>query len=275
MASTSEIFESAGITPNQVEALIDASCGILNTIGERVGFPNRISEGERNDRAVRDLLNTLHDSRLPRTKTLGWEQVRQFFEDHGCVVTGHPEGRWYRESWEALDKAGLTSATQYETFELAQTVLKLRALCLLAMYLGIYQAAGPYSELAGYFSEHPDVSGYLDSLDVEMKDIWELARVSGMLATSALSYFEDEETHDGQLREIAMDFVSEENRAIFDALVEHHGGIVELFVSLWNSRVSPDDVEPFESVVDSMRPQDGKTQVWAYVEERMDGWSWI
>ena len=108
-----------------------------------------------------------------------------------------------------------------------------------------------------------------------MKDIWELARTSGVLETGALSYFEDEEANDGQLHEIAMDFVSEEGTAIFDALVQHYGGNVELFVSLWNSRVSPDDVEPFETVVDSMRPQDGKVQVWAYVEERMVGWSWI
>ena len=274
LASTSEIFESASITPNEVEELIDASCGILNSIGERLGFPNKISEGERDDRAVRYLLKTLHDSRLPRTPTLGWDQVRQFFEDHGCVVTGHPESRWYRESWDALDKAGLTSTTEFQEFELAQTVLKLRALCLLAMYLGVYQAAGPYSELGGYFSEHPDVTWYLDSLDVQMKDIWDLARMSRMLETGASSYCVDEEADDEQLREIAMDLVSKENTAIFNALVEHYGGDLELFMSLWNARLSPDDAEPFETMVDSMRPQAGQTEVWAYVEERMEGWSW-
>ena len=274
LASTNEIFESASITPNQVESLIDPLCVILNSVGERVGFPDRISEGERNERAVQHLLKTLHDSRLPRTKTLGWDQMRQFFEDHGCVVTGHPEIRWYRESWGALDKAGLASTTKFQKFELAQTVLKLRALCLLAMYLGMYQATGTYSELGGYFSEHLDVFWYLDSLNVQRKDIWELAHVSGMLQTEASSYCEDEETDEEQLREMAMDLVSEDNTAIFDALVEHYGGNVELFVSLWNSRVSPDNVEPFEIVVDSMRPQDGTAEVWAYVEERMEGWSW-
>ena len=274
LASTSEIFKSANITPNQVEALIDASCGLLNTIGEKMGFPNRISEGERDDRAVRHLLKALHDSRLPRTKRLGWDQVRQFFADHGCVVTGHPESRWYRDAWEALDKAGLTNTTEFQDFELAQTVLKLRALCLLAMYLGVYQAAGPHSELGGYFSEHPDVSWYLDSLDVQMKDIWELTRTSGVLEPSASSYCEDEEADDEQLREIAIDLVREENRAIFNALVEHYGGNVELFLSLWNSRMAPDDAEPFETVVDSMRPQDGTAEIWAYVEEEMKDWSW-
>lgn len=273
LVSTGAIFESASITHEEVETLIDTTCEILNAISERVGLPNRIAEGERDERAVRHLLITLHDSRLPRTKTLGWDQVRQFFEDHGCVVAGHPEIRWYRESWEALDRAGLTSITQYRAFELAQTVLKLRALCLLAMYLGMYQAAGPYSELAGYFSGHPDVFWYLDPLGVKMMDIWELARISGRLETSALSYFEDEGADDEQLREIAMDFVSEESSSIFCTLVEHYGEIFELFVSLWNSRVLPDDVEPFEGVVDSMRAQDGKVEVWAYVEEGMESWS--
>lgn len=274
LASTSEIFESVNITPNQVETLISASCGILNAIGEKMDVPNRISEGERNDCAVRNLLNALHDSRLPRTKTLGWEQVKQFFEDHGCVVTGHPESRWYRESWEALDKAGLTSTTRYQACELAQTVLKLRALCLLAMYLGLYQAAGPNSELAGYFSEHPDVSSYLDSLEVETKDIRELARTSGMIELSPSSYREDEETDDGQLREIAMDFVREENKAIFDALVEHYGGVLELFVSLWNSRMSPDEAESLLSVVNTLEPIGSKLAIWSYVEEGMTDWSW-
>ena len=274
LASTNEVFENAGIAPNQVETLIDTLCGILNNIDERVGFPDRISERNGNERAVRHLLKTLHDSRLPRTKTLRWDQVRQFLEDHGCVVTGHPESTWYREAWEALEKAGLTSTTESQEFELAQTALKLRALFLLVMYLGIYQAAGTYSELGGYFSEHPHVSSYLDSLDVKMENIWGLARESRMLEADASSYHEHEESDDELLHEIAMHFVSDENMAIFDALVEHYGGNVELFVCLWNSRMPSDEIEPFEVVVDSVRSQDGKVGVWAYVEERMVGWSW-
>lgn len=220
-------------------------------------------------------MNALHDSRLPRTKTLGWDEVRQFFEDHGCVVTDHPEIRWYRESWEALDKAGLTSTTQYQTSELAQTVLRLRALCLLTMYLGVYQAAGPYSELAGYFWEHPDVSCYLDSLDVQMKDIWELARTSGMLEkANATSYGEDEDADDGQLCEIVMDLAREENKVIFDTLSEHYGGVVELFVSLWNSRMSPDEAESILSAVNVLEPIGSKLAIWSYVEEGMTDWSW-
>ena len=274
LASSSEILEDASVTPDQIERLIDASCRILNNIGERLGFPDRISEGDRNEQAVQHLLDSLHDGRLPRTRPLAWDQVRPFFEEHGCVLVGRPEIRWYREAWEALDKAGLTSTTEYEQFELAQTTLRLRAICLLAMYLGMYQAAGPHSELGGHFDDHQDISWYLDSLDVQMEDVWKLACASGFLEPDATTYWDDEETDDGQLGEIAMDLARDESRPIFDALVEHHDGNIALFVSLWNSRVSPEDAEPVESVVDSGHFGDGKPEVWAYVEERMQGWRW-
>ena len=82
----------------------------------------------------------------------------------------------HRLEWGALEKVGLTSTTECKEHELAQTETKLRALCLLAMYLGVYQAAGEYSELGGYFSEHDFFSSYLVSLSVELEEIWELAR---------------------------------------------------------------------------------------------------
>ena len=274
LASSSEILEDASVTPDQIERLIDASCRILNNIGERLGFPDRISEGDRNEQAVQHLLDSLHDGRLPRTRPLAWDQVRPFFEEHGCVLVGRPEIRWYREAWEALDKAGLTSTTEYQQFELAQTTLRLRAICLLAMYLGMYQAAGPHSELGGHFDDHQDISWYLDSLDVQMEDVWKLACASGFLEPDATTYWDDEETDDGQLGEIAMDLARDESRPIFDALVEHHDGNIALFVSLWNSRVPPEYAEPVESVVDSGHFGDGKPEVWAYVEERMQGWRW-
>ena len=150
---------------------------------------------------------------MPRTRPLAWDQVRPFFEEHGCVLVGRPEIRWYREAWEALDKAGLTSTTEYQQFELAQTTLRLRAICLLAMYLGMYQAAGPHSELGGHFDDHQDISWYLDSLDVQMEDVWKLACASGFLEPDATTYWDDEETDDGQLGEIAMDLARDESRA--------------------------------------------------------------
>ena len=38
LASSSEILEEANVTPDQIEGLIDASCRILNRIGERIGY---------------------------------------------------------------------------------------------------------------------------------------------------------------------------------------------------------------------------------------------
>ena len=274
LASASEVLDCANITPDEIEALIDKLCGLLNTIGERMGFPGGISKGERNELAVQQLLETLHDNRFPSTDALSWDQVRQFFKEHGCVVVGHPEFRWYQESWEALGNAGLTSATEFEEFELAQTVIRLRAICLLAMYLGMYQAAGSFSELGGYFEDHPGVSWYLDSLDVQLEDIWDLAQTSGVIETDASSYCEDEETDEELLCEIAVDLASEENGVVFDALVEHYGGNEKLFASLWNSRVPPGDAEPFEAVVNSVQSLGAKLNVLGYVEGRMEGW-WI
>ena len=203
-----------------------------------------------------------------------WNQVRRLFEEHGCVMIGHPEMRWYQESWEALEKAGLTSIAEFEQFELGQTVLKLRTLCLLAMYLGMYQAAGKFSELGGHFSEHPPSSWYLHTLNVTMEEIWELARLWGILETECSSYWEDEEVDDEYLREIAADLVSENNDSIFRVLEEHFGGNVGLFVSIWNSRLPLDQVEPPENVVNTGYQGDGKLEVWTYVEEGMTSWSW-
>ena len=77
---------------------------------------------------------------LYETDDLEWHEVRDFFEAHGCVICGSPEMRWYQESWGALKRAGLADTTEFEEDELAETIPKLRAICLLAMYLGIYQA---------------------------------------------------------------------------------------------------------------------------------------
>ena len=71
LTATSKALDDASVTPDQVEELIEASRGLLNRIGERAGFPDTISDGERNERAVQNLIDTLHDNRFPRTKTLG------------------------------------------------------------------------------------------------------------------------------------------------------------------------------------------------------------
>ena len=203
---------------------------------------------------------------------LRWSEVEGFFQEHGCVIVDAPELRWYRESWGALEKAGLTGAAESEAFGLDRTAPRLRAVCLLAMYLGIYQAAGEYSELGGYFSEHIPCSWYLDSLNVDIEDLWDAARRMGALETDAESYREDEDADDELLYELAMELVGVETDAIFSTLVDHYGGKTELFVSLWRSRSAPDEDEPVEDIVDTVHPGDGKLEVWAYVDEGMTGW---
>ena len=215
---------------------------------------------------------------MPKIASLEWDHVQQFFEEHGCVVTYNPEMEWYQNSWYALEKAGLTCTAEFADRNLDQITLKLRALCLLVMYLGIYQAAGKNSELGGYFSEH-ELSWYLDTLNVTMEDIWRMAHRVGMIETDFPSDCEDEEVdeevNDELLTEIAMEMVSESNDAIFRVLKDHYGGDIGLFASLWNSRFPPDKEEPLEDVVDPTQYLGEKVEIWAYVEEGMIGWSWI
>ena len=57
--STESVFGDVSITPNAIIELIDAVCLLLNEVLSELDFPNRISEGERNRRAVRSLLAAL------------------------------------------------------------------------------------------------------------------------------------------------------------------------------------------------------------------------
>ena len=59
ISSREKVFKDASITPDQVEALIDAVCDVLNSVLEEFRCPNRIAGGERNQRSVQFLLETL------------------------------------------------------------------------------------------------------------------------------------------------------------------------------------------------------------------------
>lgn len=207
--------------------------------------------------------------------SLQWGQVEGFFRIHGCVIVGAPELLWYRESWGAMEKAGLINAAEFKNSELNHTMSKLRTVCLLAMYLGIYQAAGEFSELGGYFLEHPHCSSYLDSLNVDINDIWTFTRHVGWLETDTENYWEDEETDDDLLYELAAELITDETSAIFSALLKHYGNETKLFVSLWESRMLADEAEPLENILNSGYFGDGKLEVWTYVDEGMSGWRWI
>ena len=139
---------------------------------------------------------------------LEWHEVRGFFEANGCVVVDSPELRWYQESWGALRRSDLTDTSEFEEDDPAGTMPKLRALCLLYMYLGMYQAAGEDK----YYFEHPSVSSYLHSLGVDLEDIWKLAHRRDMLKADYRNYSDDDQTDDEDLYDIATQIVSDQKQ---------------------------------------------------------------
>ena len=62
LAFMDTVFEENQITPNQIKALIDELCDVLNRIRAELEYPNCISGGERNRRAVQFLLETLQSN---------------------------------------------------------------------------------------------------------------------------------------------------------------------------------------------------------------------
>ena len=113
---------------------------------------------------------------------MDWGDVAGFFDEYGCVMMDHPELRWYQESWGALMRAGLAGRTRFDDYEHAQAHLKLRAICLLAMYVGIYQQVPYGPELGGCFFGHPGISEYLEALHLDDDTLWEMARIGRVSA---------------------------------------------------------------------------------------------
>ena len=56
---SSKVFEKAGVTYNEIRALIDSTCCALNKVAEETAFPNRISKGARYEDATLSLLEFL------------------------------------------------------------------------------------------------------------------------------------------------------------------------------------------------------------------------
>ena len=228
------------------------------------------------------------------TDELDWDDVESFFYEYGCVMMNHPELRWFQESWGALLRTGLASCTRYEDYEHAQTLLKLRAICLLAMYLGIYQQGSDYGpQLGGYFNGHPGIWEYLEAFKVDDKSLWEMARIDGYLSdgeTGGVEEHDDEEAEDEDeraeiLRDAVLEWIREENDSIYKVLEAHYGGAVGLFASLWNSRKSLHRVDPHEDVVNPTLPPNAgldylftspelgeMAEVHDYVESGMRDW---
>ena len=57
------VFDRYGITPDEIRELIHEICDVLNQVGRRIGYPTGISDGERSERAVIALLETLRRGR--------------------------------------------------------------------------------------------------------------------------------------------------------------------------------------------------------------------
>ena len=227
------------------------------------------------------------------TDELDWDDVERFFDEYGCVMMNHPELRWYQESWGALMRSGLAGWTRFKDYAHVQTLLRLRAICLLAMYLGIYQQGSEYGpELGGYFFGHPWIWDYLEALKVDHDSLWEMARIDGYLPDEESGRVEerdDEETDEDEkadiLRDVVSELIREENDSIYRALEAHYGGTYGLFVSLWNSRLPLHRVDPHEDVVNARIPPNAgldylftlpelgeKVEVYEYVESGMQNW---
>ena len=225
------------------------------------------------------------------TAELAWECVERFFREYGCLMIDDPELRWYQESWGALMRAGLTIWTRFEDPNHGYEILKLRAICLLVMYLGMYQQEPLGPVLGGNFSGHPWISEYLSSLKVNDQALREIACVEGFVPESIDSGSprlgaddEHDEDEKGEVvREMVLALIEEENEPIYQALKAHYGGTTELFVALWNSRVRLHDVDPSEDVINaapadlaslfSSRELGEKASVYDYVETGMRNWA--
>ncbi len=218
-----------------------------------------------------DDFSNLHD-----TAEVEWYEIQGFFKEYGWVE--RTEMRWYEESWGALMRSGLASTSKFEKFEHGQIIIKLRAVCLLAMYLGMYQQGGP---MEGYFDDHIGLSVYLEELEINKEaiieilildkrsdsrieeipgprvaDVREIVGKGYLDELSDLVYYNAEDPDNASLEELAdwvdwemieesvLDLIREENSSIYDAIENHYGGQHLLFVSIWNSRLPLHESEP-------------------------------
>ena len=224
-----------------------------------------------------------------------WHEVKGFYDNHGCPTVSGSEMQWFERSWGALGATGLTRIEMVPDEECGRVAVKLRAVGLLAMYLGMYQRGGP---LEGYFNDHLGLSVYLEELGVEERDVLAILHMDGRpvakvgeVSTLAMSDVLDivGADHADTLQELAEDlglqdraslegwaglvewemleeplleFIQSESAAIFVALEKHYDGQEGLFVSVWNSRLpadeaeSPDDILMNISIGDALAGED-------------------
>lgn len=218
-------------------------------------------------------------------------------------MAGEPELRWYQESWGVITRCEFTNLNPMRYGD-RDTPSKLQAICLLHMYLGIYQQGS--GELDGYSGGPYLLSEFVDVLQIKSADLLraiyaaELMSVDDVRAV-VLEREEEESPHrlgfslrsleeidealsqghfdDGLAESLAEmygwniveELIRVDNRLIYDAMSEHYGGTAGLFASIWNSRRHLDEVE---SVYDTVNSDigEGKLTMWTYVEGGMTDW---
>lgn len=203
---------------------------------------------------------------------LPWAEVSSFFSEYGCVTTPRYELDWYRTAWDAMCASDHLRDLLTESEIEDETFVKLHAISLVTMYLGIYQAAHD-SELNACFDEHPPVSDYIDSIGIDFDVLAKLAGSAGYLPEwEDGETYEDDEYYAGI--EFAKDLIVDGCPAVFPVIESHFGGDAGLFAAIWNSRLDPKEQEPLDIAVNSTYPGDGKVEVSDYVSRGMVGWSW-
>ena len=241
--------------------------------------------------------------RVVAIEPVAWSSLRGFFEEYGCALIGDTVLRWYQESWGAVARWGITklSCSRYEDYE---TPSRLQALCLLHMYLGMYQQQMS-GELAEDFDGLYSLGLMVDELHINRGDLLRALYAEELIGMDDVrSVLLEWEEHD-LVREIAAEdwpwdkiqkkgeqflddmadslmemfgwgaveeLIKVDNSLLYDAISEHYGGDVDMFAAIWNSRRELDQVESVDDVVNS-NVSGEKLAAWEYARSGMTDWN--
>ena len=298
-----EWFRRAENKPEIADTAPDADSEVQTM--ETYNLADESVPGDRTPASPEAAIPEVLQHRLPPFEPVPWDDIRHFFEMCGCVMVGGPEMRWYQESWAAVVRARSSNIDSHEF------ISKLQAICLLKMYLGIYQQ-DRFSEMGCYFEDDEpfSLSQMIDILDIDWPDlvglvvregffdlanIWDTLRDDGENDVLVDRAIEEHLTWEGvrdllrdegreELIEWAMeaffeheglvallDMIREEVTLIYNAIANHYGGDAGLFTSIWNSRKPLDEAESIEACVNS-DVSEGKLSTWLYIENGMNDW---
>ena len=309
---TSELVRSRA--DPQASLAASGATGYSSGFLEAVDWGLRVIETER-PHSLEDWLARLEEPKeahetAPRYNNtivpIPWgEFLKSFFETFGCCMWDmwdQPELRWYQESWGALMRAECTGLNPVNC-EDVETPSKLQAICLLHMYLGIYQQG--CASLKGYCFGPDHLSEMVDALEVDQPELLRALDAVGLFdvdyARGMLRWLVGHndlidvlvegrswcETSELLVREIGVDFadiiavsfldlhgwdvvsdlVRTDNQLIYSVICEHYGGEHELALSILNSRRELKHVGGVEET-----DTDDQIKIFSYVKDGMEGW---